>query len=602
MAKKAAPLDPVTAYATDVVAGKVVACRLVTRACRRHLDDVSKGPARGLVWKPEHAQLAIDFFPEVLCLPDETEDGEIAGEGKPFVLTPSQQFIVGSLFGWYTAEGNRRFRVAYIETGKGSGKTPLGAGLMLYMLVADGERGAQVYAAAVTKDQAKLAFTDAENMVKVSPALNELIDQKVNNLAVIGTGSYFRPISAEKKGLDGKRVHGALIDEIHEHPSNVVVTKMRAGTKNRKNALIFEITNSGFDRETVCWEHHELSRRVLMGEVENDAWFAFVCHLDACAKCHAAGKYQPSDDCDDCDDWKTEGPHWLKANPNLGVTLSWQYLREQVAEAINLPSQRNLIRRLNFCQWTQQNKVWIAPEAWAARKGTISSATLVGRDCYIGLDLSDKIDLSSAVCVFPRELEQPVEPTRSDVKLNVAVDVLTFFWMPEKTIARRAQEDNVPYPDWAAAKHVFTTPGAIIDHDAIVEYIITVLAAKYKIRGIGIDQAGAAGVVSKLQRQFGEELVSEIPQGFRRLSEPSKLLEALIVSENLAHDGNPCMTWCLSNMAIEENAWREIRPVKIAQRKRIDGGVALIDGLAKMIGSPAATSVYMTRGVRTLGE
>jgi phage terminase large subunit-like protein len=304
----------------------------------------------------------IDFFRDVLCLPDESEDGE---SGKPFILSPFQAFIAGSLFGWYTDRGYRRFRIAYVETAKGSGKTPFGAGLMLYLLVADGERGAQVYCAAVTKEQAKLAFTDAENMVEISAELKDHVDKKVNNLAVAQTRSFLRPISSENRGLDGKRVHGALVDELHEHPTNLVTSKLRAGTKNRKNALILEITNSGFDQHSICWEHHDLSRQILEGTVVNDAWFAFVCHLDPCARCLAAGKQQPADDCADCDDWKTEGPHWLKANPNLGVSLSWQYLREQVREAIDLPSQRNLVRRLNFCQWTQQATAWIPTEAWA---------------------------------------------------------------------------------------------------------------------------------------------------------------------------------------------------------------------------------------------
>jgi len=587
----------VTRYARDVVDGTVVAAKLVRLACQRHLRDLEQRTTKGLVWRSDQAQRVIEFFADVLCLPDEGEDGSVTS-GKPFLLSPFQQFIAGSLFGWYTSAGTRRFRVAYIETAKGSGKTPFGAGLLIYGAVADGERGAQCYCAAVTKDQAKLAFTDAEHMVQVSPELNALFDQKVNNLAILETGCFIRPISAEKRGLDGKRVHLALIDELHEHPSNVVTAKMRAGTKNRLNALILEITNSGFDRETVCWEHHELSRQILEGQVENDAWFAFVCHLDACARCQAAGKLQPSDDCPDCDDWKTEGPHWLKANPNLGVSLSWQYLREQVREAIELPSQRNLVRRLNFCQWTQQATVWIPPEAWAACRGTISAASVAQRECVLGIDLSDKIDLSAVVAIFPREM---AKPSAGETPIDYALDVLPFFWMPEKTLARRAQEDKIPYPDWARDGYVFTTPGSLIDHDAIVEFIIGTLAAKYHIRGIGIDQAGAAGVVSKLQRHFGDELVEEIPQGFRRLSEPSKLLEALIISGNLTHDGNPCLTWCLGNMATEENAWREIRPVKISQRKRIDGGVALIDAIAKLQrAAPPDRSVYETRGLATL--
>ncbi len=175
--------------------------------------------------------------------------------------------------------------------------------------------------------------------------------------------------------------------------------------------------------------------------------------------------------------------------------------------------------------------------------------------------------------------------------------------MPEKTLHRRAQEDQIPYPDWVRDGYVITTPGSLIDHDAIVEFIIGTLAGRFKIRGIGIDQAGAAGVVSKLQRHFGDDLVKEIPQGFRRLSEPSKLLEALVVTRNLTHDGNPCLAWCVGNVGTEENTWREIRPVKISQRKRIDGGVALIDALAQLTATPALErSVYLTRGIRVLGE
>src|SRR4051812_47769434 len=421
-----AALDPVTRYATDVVSGAIVAARLVRLACQRHLNDLRDAGGKGLVWKPADAQEAIDFFPEVLCLPEETdadEDVEAAAnvqpeQGTPFVLTPFQQFIIGSLFGWFSvrvsgATGARReqqrFRIAYFEGAKGCGKTPMGAGILILMLVRHGVRGAQLFCAAVTKEQAKIAFADCVKMVEASPALQQLITVLGNNLSVKTTGSFIRPISAEKRGLDGKRVQGAVVDELHEHPSSTVVVKLRAGIKGRPNALIFIPTNSGFDRETVCWEYHDYSRQILEGTVVNEAWFAFVCHLDACEQCRAAGKLQPADDCPHCDDWKTEGPHWRKANPNLGVSLPWEYLREQVREAIAIPSQRNMVRRLNFCQWTQQATVWITTEAWATCVTTTSPeafrASLRGRDCFIGIDLSDKIDLSSVVCTFPRSLD-----------------------------------------------------------------------------------------------------------------------------------------------------------------------------------------------------
>lgn len=250
-------------------------------------------------------------------------------------------------------------------------------------------------------------------------------------------------------------------------------------------------------------------------------------------------------------------------------------------------------------------------------------ASLLRRECFLGIDLSDQIDLSAVVAIFPRPLIREGEAAGSQAAverqaataptdrptIDHALDVLPFFWMPAKTLTKRANEDKIPYPDWARDGYVFTTPGSQIDHDAIVDFILG-MATRYQIRGIGIDQACASAVVTRLQRHFGhddtvpaeERFVWPVPQGFRRLSAPSKILEALIVGGNLTHDGNPCLAWCMSNLATEENAWREIRPVKLSQRKRIDGGVALIDAIAKMTATPAAQrSVYLTRGVRTLG-
>jgi len=625
---KVQTLDPATDYATQVVAGQIVASRLVKRACARHLNDLAHQEEKGLVWRPAEAQEACDFFPAVLCLPEDTDHDEDLDEfdvdevrldaGTPFVLSPFEEFIVGSLFGWFAVRISKktgarrerqRFRIAFFQGGKGCGKTPLGAGILVFMLVRRGVRGSQLFCCGAMKEQALIPFADCLKMVHASPHLKAMIKETGHNLAVLETGSFIRPLSSDSRSQSGKRVQGAVVEELFEHPNGGLVRKIVAGIKGRPNALIFLPTNTGFDRESVCYQYYDYSCQILEGTVVNETWFAFVCHLDACDRCHAAGKRQPSDDCPDCDDWKVEGPHWLKANPNLGVSIPWQYVRDQVRVAIDVPSERNDVRRLNFCQWTDQLTVFITTEAWAACATALTRAaflaSLEGRECFLGIDLSDKIDLSSVVGLFPRTLgpQQPVSEEAAtggspDVEvvgsttddrptLDCAVDVLPSFWMPEQTLARRAQEDKIPYPDWARDGWVKTTPGVRIDHDAIFEFIISVLAVKYRLRGIGIDNASASGLVSKLKRHFGEEFVQEIPQGFTRLSDPTKTLEALVVSGNLTHDGNPCLAWCLANMAIEENAWRQIRPVKITQRKRIDGGVACIDAVERL-GATAA--------------
>ena len=209
--------DPATQYARDVTAGKILAGPDIRNACARHLRDLDEGPARGLVWDIEAAQRAYDFFAKVLKL----NGGE--HEGAPFILLPWQCFIVGSIFGWKREDGYRRFRTAYVESGKGSGKSPLAAGVGLYCLMADREPRAEVYAAATKKDQAMILFRDAVAMVDQSPALLQRIQKsggagKEWNLAYLQAGSFFRPISSDD-GQSGPRPHCALIDEIHEHIS-----------------------------------------------------------------------------------------------------------------------------------------------------------------------------------------------------------------------------------------------------------------------------------------------------------------------------------------------------------------------------------------------
>lgn len=219
------PDDRVTAFARAVKAKHIVAGPDVRNAARRHLRDLRTGPKRGLHWDLDAANRAIGFFEDVLCL----NGGDY--EGLNFILAPWQAFVVGSLFGWKTEDGFRRFRIAYIETGKGSGKSPLAAGIGLYGLVADGEARAEVYAAATKKDQAMVLFRDAVAMVDLSAHLSTRLHRsgtgdKVWNLYYPNTRSFFKPISADD-GQSGPRPHMALLDEIHEHKTATVVNMMR---------------------------------------------------------------------------------------------------------------------------------------------------------------------------------------------------------------------------------------------------------------------------------------------------------------------------------------------------------------------------------------
>jgi len=271
--------DPATAYAQKVADGKIIAGPHVRAACDRHLTDLNEAARRGLVWDKKAAARALGFFPDVLRL----SEGQF--EGQPFELHPAQEFIVGSLFGWKRADGTRRFRRAYIEQGKGNGKSPLAGGIGLYGLVADNEPGAQVFAAAAKMDQARILFNDAVAMVRQSPALEQRLTptgiNPVNNLAWMEKGSFFRPVGRDTgKTGSGMRPHFVLIDELHEHPNRDTLEMLERGFKFRRNPLVFMITNSGSDRNSVCWEEHEHAVNVAHGEVEDDTTFSYVCALD----------------------------------------------------------------------------------------------------------------------------------------------------------------------------------------------------------------------------------------------------------------------------------------------------------------------------------
>lgn len=547
-----------------MLAGKIPVGRLVFKAIERHLADLRAGAVRGIRWDDDNAIHAIEFFEKYLCL----AEGE--HEGKPFILGPWQQFVIGSIFGWMSGDV-RRFRTVYVEIGKGNGKSPMAAGIGLYGLLADGEAAAEIYSAAVVKDQAKILFRDAENMRDASPMLKSRIEKHVNNLSVLTSNSYFRPISSEKRGLDGKRVHMALIDELHEHPNSIVVDKMRAGTKGRRQALIFEITNSGYDRKSVCFNHHEYSTKILDGALENDSWFAYVCMLDVCAKCEDEGKISPS--CEACDQWDDEKT-WLKPNPNLGVSIHPKYLREQVQEAKGMPSKENIVQRLNFCIWNEQNIRWMPMDKWDACGSPVVVESLRKKPCYAGLDLANVSDLAALVLLFDDEYPKKVLP---------------FFWIPEESVTPRTKRDGVPYEMWVKQGLIKAIPGPVIDHRVIRQDILE-LRNVYDFKEIDYDEWNATQLATELGED-GFEMVG-ISQGMASLTSATKELETLVRAGGISHGGNAVLRWNASNCSVKMDPSGNIKLDKEKSTEKIDGVAALVNALARAIRVGNETSVY----------
>lgn len=539
--------DAATKYAEQVLAGRVVTGKLVKLACQRHLKDLKAGR---FVWDLAALEHVVNYFRDVLRL----NGGD--HEGKPFVLQPWQVFIVGSLFAWKRKDGTRRFRTAYLEIGKGNGKSPLAAGVGMYMLTADGEARAEVYAAAAKQDQAMILFRDAVAMVDQSPALAKRIlksgVEPVWNLAYHESGSFFRPIASDK-AQSGPRPHCALLDEIHEHENDVVVSLMRAGTKGRRQALLLEITNSGWDQNSICWQHHDYSERVLRGTKQDDEWFAYVCGLDL----------------EGGDDWRDEKV-WPKANPNLGVSVPLEYVRRQVREAEGMPAQQSLVKRLNFCIWTQQSDPWLEMEVWDKNAGAVTPTP--GQLCFAGLDLSSTTDTSALALIFPRP---------------DGLDVVMRFWIPRDNLRKAIERDKVPYDQWEREGLVTSTAGNVIDYNFIRSEIQT-LATQYQIKELAFDPYNARQLATDL---MGDGLTMvEIRQGYLSLSPPMKELEKRLLEGTVRHGGNPVLRTQVGNVAVMLDPAGNKKMAKNKSTGRIDGPAALVNAMARVIVHPPEQS------------
>lgn len=620
--------DRATAYAEDVVAGRVVAGPHVRNACRRHLDDLVKGPARGLKWDLAAASRCWRWWENILKL----NEGQF--EGKPFLLHPSQAFKLGCLFGWKRQKDDgswvRRFRKAYIEEGKGNGKSPFAGGLGLYMLTADGEKGAQVYSCGARKEQANILFADAVKMARQAPALYPRrlrfsggVGNEYNIAYLAGGGSFFRPISREaKKSGSGPRPHCALADELHEHPDRKSVEMLERGFKFRLQPLLVMITNSGSDRNSYCWEEHQHAVRVAagtmtpdegtfayVGEVIDDTAFSYVCALD------------PGDD-------PLEDPScWVKANPLLHVILEADYLAGVVRDAKAMPGKLNGILRLHFCVWTDSETAWISRAALERVLADFDPAEHAGKEVSLGVDLSGTTDLTAVAHVVETgtviRIRQEKDGSEVEVELPT-FDAWVEAWTPKDTLEARALKDQAPYDVWVREGHLQAPPGKHVRFDYVAAHVARI-GTVFLIRLLAFDRYAFA--------KFEEELAAvgvtckraEHPQAGRKkgkapdwLAEAAKkaglpapdglwmpaslnALEELILDERIRLKLSPVLISACMSAAVDTDPLNNRWLAKDKATQRIDPAVSLCMAVgAALMKLPELRSVYEQRGLRTI--
>lgn len=549
-------------YIDDVLSGRQVVCKWVRLAVERHQRDLATGEESGLWFDERAARHVIDFFGFL-----RHSKGEWAGQVVS--LEPWQQFMLGCLFGWRKASGERRFRTALIVISRKNGKSLLASGVGLYMMDADGEGGAEVYSAATKRAQAKITFDEAVRMVKASPFLRRRIRSVRDNLHILGTASKFEPLGRDADSMDGLNIHCAVVDELHAHKTRDVWDVLETATGARRQPLMFAITTAGFDRNSVCWELHDYATKVLEGLIEDDSFFGAIFSID------------------EEDDWEDEAC-WGKANPNLGVSVKWDDLRAKAAKAKEMPSALNSFLRLHLNVWTQAETRWMDPAKWAGCGHAINEEGLRGRTCYAGLDLASTTDIAGYALVFP--------PTSEGDRYQC----LWRFFLPSDAMREREKRDRVPYSSWVRGGFIQTTPGNIIDY----EFILAALrddAEKFDIKEMAFDRWGSSRIQTQVIDEWGEDFMIGFGQGFASMSGPTKELERLILDDKLAHGGNPVMSWMMGNAVIRMDPAQNIKIDRARSTEKVDGCIMVVMALDRALRhQEEAESVYEKRGIREL--
>lgn len=554
-------VDAALAYARAVVAGEIVACKWVKLACQRQLDDLAKPVSEDWPWVFDADRASrpcefIELLPHI--------KGKWARQGRLVELEPWQCFVITTVYGWVHHETQlRRFLEAYEEEARKNAKSTKGSGIFLYMLTADGEHGAECYTAATTRDQARIVFDDAKAMAERSPGLRTHLGLAImqHSLTVAHTASKGAPLAAEGSTLDGLNVHFALLDELHAHKTRAVYDVIDTARGAREQSLLWTITTAGTDRSGICYERRTHVAKILEGVIRDDRVFGIIYTID------------------DGDD-PFDPTVWPKANPNYGVSVLPDEMAAQARKAEAMPSALNnfLTKRLNV--WVSGESPWMDMRAWdrcaePALRDLKESAGK-GLRAWIGLDLAQKKDFAALCIVWESEWLQPgPDGVHTPVR---GWNVCTRLYLNELAIQ---ESGNAHLSGWARQGYVQVTDGDLTDFDVVADDMRQ-LCRDFDVQEIAFDPALSMYFAGKLIEE-GLPLV-EITQRAMFFTPALLQVENMVLEKKLRHDGNPVMTWMVSNLVVKVSKFNELRaPTKERPENKIDGPMAMLMALGRAL-------------------
>jgi phage terminase large subunit-like protein len=531
-------------YVRDVVAGRIDVCRTARLACERHERDIARigTPGWRFVFdcvKAERVCRVVQLFREI--------KGPRAR--RRLRLMPWQRFLLTSTFGWvFEATGTRRFRYVLCYVPRGNGKSTLAAPLALYMLALDGEGGSEVYAAAVTRQQARLVFDTAQRMAERAPEFRRRFGVEVSAHAIVQneTASLFRPLSRDATSLDGLNVHFAVLDELAQHKNGEVFDVLQTATGKRSQPLMLGITTAANNQSSVGYEQWQYAQRLLEQKIDDEQFFAIIYTVDK------------------DDDWREEKT-WIKANPNWGVSVMPEAIANLCLQAQQSASRQNAFKQKHLNMWTSSAVLWMNMQVWdACGDRKLSIEDFAGEECVEGLDLATKIDLAAKAKWFRREVEGVGH-------YYLFVD----FFLPEGAIGR-----NDAYSGWVSDGWIITTPGEANDL-SMIEATVVDDNNLYTLKDVAYDPWQARMMAANLENA-GVPVIEYRPT-VGNFSPPMKELEALALEGRLHHNGNPVLAWNVGCVKIQEDHKGNIFPRKDSNEPhvKIDGLVASLMGLGR---------------------
>lgn len=533
-------------YVEDVLNGKIVVGELIKLACQRFKDDLQR---EDIYFNESVVDKAINFIGTLKHFMGKSS-------GKHFQLEDWQQFIIANIVGWYWTDGNtRRFTSSYIEVSRKNGKTALAAALCLYYLIADGEDGAEVDLAANSKEQAKIAFEFCSSFSKQLDPKGKYLKPYRDNVQFALNNSKLKVFAADDSKLDGFNASFGLIDEYHAAKNSKVRDVIKSSMGMRNNPHLCTITTAGFDKTLPCYKLRSTSIEILNKLKTDDSMFIAIYSLD------------------DKDNW-TDKDNWVKCTPNLNVTVTSKYIKEQVQSAINNPSEEVGVKTKTLNLWCDVADVWL-PESYIVKASkNIRLEDFRDCECYIGVDLSATSDLTAVSYLIEKD--------------NIYY-FKTNYYLPESALVDKP--DRETYKLWKQQGLITITAGNVTDYDYITNDIVAA-SNILNIQKIGYDKWNATQWAIHAT-EIGLPL-EEYPQTMGNFNRPTKELERLILSGNTVIDNNEITRWCFRNVELKSDYNGNVKPNKGIKSKKIDGVIAIIQALGMYLTVPHYSNEILT--------